>query len=118
VFTSKRTPEETYDRYWAKAILREVENRLASEYVSRGKGEQFDALKPFLLLTSSEDGYAGIADQLDTSEGALKVAMYRLRKRFKTLMREEIENTITERENAEDELRHLYSVLARAGEAG
>jgi len=111
-------PEEEFDRHWAEAILREVELRLAAEFTARGKGDQFHALKPFLLPTSSEDGYAEIAEELEMAEGTVKVAVFRLRKRFKTLMREEIENTITEGENADDELRYLYSALARAGVAG
>lgn len=107
------SPEDDFDRRWAEAILREVEKRLAEEHAARGKAEQFDLLKPYLLPGAGDGGYPGIAEKLGLSDGALKVAMFRLRQRFKTLVREEVEQTVTASEDADEELRHLYASLAK-----
>ena len=107
------SPEDDFDRRWAEAILREVEKRLAEEHAARDKSEQFDVLKPYLLPGAGDDGYPGIAEQLGISDGALKVAVFRLRQRFKTLIREEVEQTVTASEDADEELRHLYASLAK-----
>jgi RNA polymerase sigma-70 factor (ECF subfamily) len=107
------SPEDDFDRRWAEAILREVEKRLAEEHATRGKSEQFEALKPYLLPGAGDEGYPGIAERLGISDGALKVAVFRLRQRFKTLIREEVEQTVTASEDADEELRHLYASLAK-----
>jgi RNA polymerase sigma-70 factor (ECF subfamily) len=109
------SPEEDFDRLWAEAILREVEKRLAAEHAARGKAEQFEVLKAYLLPISGGDGYPGVAAQLGLSEGAVNVAVFRLRQRFRTLMREEVEQTLSDAEDADEELRHLYVALGRAG---
>ncbi len=108
------SPEEDFDRRWGEAILREVESKLAGEHERRGKAAQFAALKPYLLPGAGDEGYAGEAASLGMSEGAVKVAVFRLRQRFRTLMREEVEQTLTAEEDVDDELRHLYAALARA----
>ena len=112
--TAGSVPEQEYDRRWAQAILAEVEKRLADEYSKRGKAELFEQLKPLLLPVAGDSDYADIATRLGMSVGAIKVAVFRLRKRFKMLMRDEVEHTVTDREDAEEELRYLYSALAHA----
>ena len=113
--TSNLTPEEDFDRTWAEAILREVEKRLEAEHAARGKSEQFAVLKTYLLPISGNEGYPGVAERLDMSEGAVNVAIFRLRKRFQQLMRKEVEQTLSDVEDTDEELRHLYSALGRAG---
>jgi RNA polymerase sigma factor (sigma-70 family) len=112
--TSDLSPEEDFDRRWAEAILREVEQRLAAEHAARAKSEQFEVLKTYLLPTSGDDGYPGVAARLGLSEGAVNVAVFRLRQRFRALMREEVEQTLGDAEDTDEELRHLYAAMGRA----
>lgn len=113
--TSDLTPEEDFDRTWAEAILREVEKRLEAEHEARGKAEQFTVLKAYILPISGNEGYPGVAGRLGLSEGAVNVAIFRLRQRFRLLMREEVEQTLSDTEDTDEELRHLYAALGRAG---
>ena len=105
--------EALYDRRWALTMLDRVLMRLRSEHADAGKIEQFDALKG--ALTGDAPPYAEIAVRLRTTEGAVKVAVHRLRERYRELLRAEIADTVTQSMEVEEELRHLFSVLASAG---
>lgn len=106
--------EAEFDRAWAQALLREVEMRLGHEYRARGKEKQFAILKKFLVAPPPEDGYGETSAALGLSNGATKVAVFRMRKRFKALLLDEIKQTVTDHESVEDELRHLHAALAKA----
>jgi RNA polymerase sigma-70 factor (ECF subfamily) len=106
------SPEEEFDRRWAQALLQEVESRLKSEYENSGNGPLFGVLSRFLLPGVAEDGYDEVAEELGMKTGAVKVAVFRMRKRFKALLRSEIFHTVTEHTSVEDELHHLYAALA------
>jgi len=80
--------------------------------VEHGRPEHFERLKVF-LLGQSDAPYAGLARELNTSEGALKVAIHRLRKRYRELFRQEIADTVADPTQVESELRYLAVVLAR-----
>jgi RNA polymerase sigma factor (sigma-70 family) len=105
-------PEEDFDRHWAQAMLREVESRLEKEYSARSNQAQFNVLKKYLLAIPRQGGYGECATDLGISEGAIKVAVFRMRKRFKALLRDEVAQTVTDHESVEDELKHLQSSLA------
>jgi DNA-directed RNA polymerase specialized sigma24 family protein len=108
---SQASPEQVYEHCWALALLEKVLGRLRAEAVAAGRAKQFEELKVF--LTGEQDsGYAELAVKLDTTEGALKMAMKRLRTRYGQLLREEIAHTVADPEEAEDELRHLCTVLS------
>jgi RNA polymerase sigma factor (sigma-70 family) len=104
------TPERIFERRWALAMLDRVVERLRYEFVQHGRPDHFEHLKVF-LLGKSDTPYAALAQQLNTSEGALKVAIHRLRKRYRELFREEIADTVAEPAEVESELRHLATVL-------
>ncbi len=104
------TPERIFERRWALCILDRVVEKLRNEFVSRGRQEHFDRLKVF-LLGSSEAPYAALAQEMNTSEGALKVAIHRLRKRYRDLFRQEIADTVADPAEVDSELRHLASAL-------
>jgi RNA polymerase sigma factor (sigma-70 family) len=106
------TPERIFERRWALAVLDRVVEKLRSEFVQHGRPEHFDILKA-LLLGRSDAPYAALAQQLNTSEGALKVAVHRLRKRYRELFRLEIADTVADPADVESELRHLADVLTR-----
>ena len=105
------TPEKIFERAWAMAVLARVEEQLRAEDTRDGKGDRFDRLKVFLTGDASEVGYRALASELGTTEGALKVAIHRLRRRFRDLLREEISHTVADGTEVGDELRHLLTAL-------
>ena len=107
------TPEQSFERRWALTLLDHVMNRLRSDYEGQGKAELFTQLKPCLLGERSAQPYADLARQLSMTEGAIKVTVHRLRSRYRELLRREIANTVSRPEEIDEELRHLFSVLAR-----
>ena len=105
-------PERIFERRWALSVLDRVVERLRSEFVQHGRSEHFERLKVF-LLGQSEAPYAALAREMNTSEGALKVAIHRLRKRYRELFRQEIADTVADPAEVESELRYLAAVLTR-----
>ena len=108
------SPETLFDKRWALALLKEVELRLQKDYEKRGKGELFHALSPFLAGKSPKDdsvSYAEIARTLGMSVPALKLKMHRMREKFRETVREEIAATLTNSEDLEEEMQHLYAAL-------
>ncbi len=106
------TPEQYFERRWALALLDEVLNRLRQEQVAAGAGTLFDALKPCLAGSSQAQPYAALAAELGMTEGAVKVAVHRLRHRYRQLLREEIANTVATPAEVDAEMHHLFAVLA------
>jgi RNA polymerase sigma factor (sigma-70 family) len=104
------TPERIFERRWALSVLDRVVERLRNEFVQHGRPEHFDRLKMF-LLGKSDAPYAALAREMNTSEGALKVAIHRLRKRYRELFREEIADTVADPGEVESELRFLAAAL-------
>ena len=107
-----RTPEQCYERRWALTLLDTVLQRLRAEYDREGKAEWFTALSGTLVGGRESQPYAALATQLAMNEGAVKVAVHRLRKRYRQLLRAEIAQTTASPEDVDDELRHLFAVLA------
>lgn len=93
-------------------MLDRVVERLRDEFVRHGRREHFERLK-VSLLGQSDAPYAALAGEMNASEGALKVAIHRLRKRYRELFRQEIADTVADPAEVESELRFLASVLAR-----
>jgi len=106
------TPERIFERRWALSMLERVIGRLRDEFVHHGRPEHFERLKVF-LLGESEAPYAALAHEMNTSEGALKVAIHRLRKRYRDLFRQEIADTVADPAEVDSELRYLAAVLTR-----
>jgi RNA polymerase sigma factor (sigma-70 family) len=106
------TPERIFERRWALSMLDRVVERLRNEFVHHGRAEHFERLKMF-LLGQSDAPYAALAREMNTSEGALKVAIHRLRKRYRDLFRQEIADTVADPAEVESELRYLAAVLTR-----
>lgn len=107
-----RTPERAFERRWAIALLDEVLRRLEAEQQTEGKAALFATLKPCLTGESAALPYAQIADSTGLSEGAVKVAVHRLRQRYRELLRAEIAQTVAAAEDVDAEMRHLFKVLA------
>ncbi len=107
-----RTPEREFDRQWALRLLDEVLRRLEAEYAAEGQGAQFDALRPALTGDASAAPYAELAAKLGSTEGALRVAVHRMRRRYRRLLRDEVAGTLARPEDVDDELRCLLEALA------
>src|SRR6202140_3480284 len=106
------TPERIFERRWALSLLDRVVEKLREEFVHHGRPEHFERLKVF-LLGQSDAPYAVLAQEMNTSEGALKVAIHRLRKRYRELFRQEIADTVADPAEVESEFRFLAAVLAK-----
>jgi RNA polymerase sigma-70 factor (ECF subfamily) len=107
----KSTPETIYERRWALTLLDRVLARLRDEYAGSGRERVFESLSGFLTGQSWTPKYADIGAALDMTEGAVKVAVHRLRRRFGELLRDEIADTVAEPDDIEDEIRYLFKVL-------
>jgi len=106
------TPERLYEKRWALALLDLVFQRLREEFQAAGKLPVFDRLKPFLVMRPKEMPYRAVAEELAMTEGAVKVAVHRMRRRYRDLLKEEIAQTVTGPETLEDELRELLAALS------
>jgi len=106
-----RTPEKLFEQRWALAVLEQVINRLQAEMAEAGKAELFRELKNFLGGDGGGSSYAEVAARLQMNEGALRVAVHRLRRRYREILREEIASTVATPEQIEDEIRHLFLSL-------
>lgn len=106
------SPEKHFDQRWAITVLEEVHQRLREEHEREGRQAQFEALRFSLMGERSAVPYAELAGKLGTSEGAVKVAVHRLRQRYRTLLRELIAETVATPDGVEDELKHLMLALS------
>jgi RNA polymerase sigma-70 factor (ECF subfamily) len=113
--TDDRTPEQAFEYRWALTLLEEVVKRLEQEFCAEGQAELFAALKLCLVGDRASQPYAELAAALDMNEGAVKVAVHRLRQRYRELLRAEIANTVASSADVDAEMRHLFNVLAAGG---
>ena len=105
--------DEAFDQQWALTLLELTVARLRGEFAQAGKGDDFEALKNCLTVERGAIEYTGLARRLGVNEGAARVAVHRLRKRFREVYREEIARTLADGADLEGELRHLAAALAR-----
>ncbi len=106
------SPDRTYDREWALALLDLVINRLRDECAADGKARLFEQAKGYLMVGQSAIPYPDAARALEMDEGAVRVAVHRLRKRYRELLRGEIAQTLTDPTQVEHELRSLQAAVA------
>jgi RNA polymerase sigma factor (sigma-70 family) len=105
------TPEKLFDRQWAIATLDQVLATLAAEYQTPEEKHLFETLKPYLIAAPDSLPYAQSAQSLGLSEGAIKVAVHRLRKRYRLLLRNQIAQTVSTPEEIDQEIRDLFNAL-------
>ena len=107
-----RSPDRLFDREWALALLAKVLDSLETANAAEGNAAQFGKLKPCLTADSSRIPYAELAAGLGTSEGAARVAVHRLRKRYRAFLTAEIARTLSSPDAVDEEMRALFAVLA------
>lgn len=112
--TAGLAADEIFDQQWALALLDLTMGRLRKEFEAAGKPDDFDSLKDCLMAAHGAIDYAAVTNRLGINEGAARVAVHRLRKRFREVYREEISQTLSEGADLDVELRHLAKALARA----
>lgn len=109
----EQSPERIYERRWALTVLDNVMTRLGAEYVETHKPELFQRLQNFLQGDKSHGTYAEVAAEFSLSESAIKMAISRLRQRYRELFRAIIAETVEDPSEVEAELRHLFAVIRR-----
>lgn len=106
-----RDPDAAFDREWAQETTVRALARLRAEWEARGKGALFEALRG--SLTGEEPARSESAERLQMTEGAVKVAVHRLRQRYREILRALIAETVADPDDVEEEMRHLVAALRR-----
>ena len=104
-------PDVLYDRQWAMTLLERTMSRLQEEYTASGRAKLFEYLQTCLGRDESALPYAEIAARLKLTEAAVKMAVHRLRARYREILRAEIAHTVSSAEEVEEEVRHLFSAF-------
>jgi RNA polymerase sigma factor (sigma-70 family) len=105
------SPDKLYDRAWAVTVLEQVITRLRNESAADGKAKLYEHLKGFLMVGKSDIPYAQAAAKLQLSEGAVRVAVHRLRHRYRELLRREVAQTLSDPAQVDEEMQALFSAL-------
>ena len=108
----KATPESLFERGWALTLLDDVLARLEEEYRREGKQAGIEVLRPALTTDREATDYARMAKKLGITETAARVAVHRLRQQYRQLIRAEVASTVAAPAEVEEEMRHLFQVLA------
>lgn len=105
------TAEKVFERRWALTLLDQVLAHLREDFAKSGKEKLFDRLKVFLTADRDKVPHKELAAELDMSEGAVKVAVHRVRKRYRELLRAEIAQTVADPGEVEDDIRYLFEAI-------
>jgi len=106
--------DQVFDRQWALTLLELTVERVQAEFASAGKAGEFAVLKDFLTVSHNAIDYPSAARLLGVSEVAARVAVHRLRKRFREVYRAEISQTLPVGADVDAEVRYLASALVRS----
>lgn len=106
------TPDRLFDHEWAMALLGRVIHRLQAECADEGRSELFTQTRGYLMVGEAAIPYSEAAAKLEMDEGAVRVAVHRLRKRYRVLLREEIAQTVNDPAQVKEELESLQAALA------
>jgi len=106
------SPDKLFERRWAMTVLEEAWTRLEAEYVSEGKVDLFRELRRFNSAQQSAPSYAEAAAHLGLPENTVKSLVHRMRRRYRTLLRAEIAQTVADPAEIDEEIRYLLRVLA------
>jgi len=105
------SPDLLFDRQWAMTLLERTMTQLQQEYATSGRAELFEHLRGCVARDESALPYAEVAGRLKLTEAAIKMAVHRLRSRYREILRHEIAQTVSTPEEIEEEIRHLFSAF-------
>jgi RNA polymerase sigma factor (sigma-70 family) len=105
------TPDRLFERQWALAVLDQVIQRLSNEYAAGGKSGLYAAIEPCLTSGAQAVNYDLVSRELGMTEGAVRVAVHRLRRRYRDLLRNEIAQTVDSPGEVEEEISYLLNCL-------
>ena len=108
----KLSPDKLFDRAWAVTLLERVVTRLRGEYAGDRKAAIFEQLHPFLMLGKNAIPYPDAARSLGLTEGAVRVAVHRLRRRYRELLRDEVGQTLADAASIDEEMNALLGAFA------
>lgn len=106
------SPEKLFERNWAENLLQRAVKALESDYANAGKLHLFTALQPYLAGSANPNSYEELAKTLGMSTGTIAVSVYRMRRRYGELLREEIAQTVENPADVEQEIRMLLEAVA------
>jgi len=106
------SPDLAFDREWAVTLLAKVIEQLQQECEAEGKAKLFEQLKVFLTAGKGELSHAAAAQKLGMDETAVRVAVHRLRKRYRQLLRDEIAQTLADAADVDEEMRALFGAFS------
>lgn len=110
--TRSTSAESSYDQAWAELMVKQVHQRLKKEYEKLGMSDRYILLKSHLLQNPRDEGYyASTASQLGLTESGMRSAMFRFRKRFAELFRQEIVQTVSDESGVDEEIRYLIEII-------
>lgn len=107
-----RSPDVLFDKSWAYAMLESVLARLEKYYAESGRSEVFAAIREFLSWNDSDRSYGAVAQQLGMAEPAVRQAVFKMRRRFRAYLEQQVADTVTTPEEAKEEVDYLCAVLA------
>jgi RNA polymerase sigma-70 factor (ECF subfamily) len=107
------TAERLFEKRWALTVLEMSLAALQQQYQQAGKSELFDALVPFMAAQSDSPTYAKIAKQLEMTESAVRLAVSRMRRRYREAIRAEVERTLDDSDDVDQEIQNLFKALGR-----
>lgn len=110
--TNDPSPDKAFDREWALALLAKVIERLQTECEADGKTKLFEQLKIFLTTGKGALSHTDAAKNLGMDETVVRVAVHRLRKRYRLLLREEISQTLADAADVDEEMRALFGAFS------
>ncbi len=109
---TQETPESLFERRWALAVLEEALQRLREAAVAANKTHHFEVLNPFLSREPDDGDYAAAGAALNLSSEAVAVAVYRLRQRYREMLRATVADTLADPGQVDDEMKHVFAALA------
>jgi RNA polymerase sigma factor (sigma-70 family) len=112
------TPEQAFERAWAKAALRAAMRRLRAETAAAGRSELFDQMCEFLAERPSEADYERVAEALGMRRNTVAVAVHRLRQRLRELVQDELAETAIDKDGLNGELDQLRKSLGAVMNSG
>ena len=110
-FAADGTPEDSYDRSWALHQIDRILELLRIEMLDAGHEFRHERLQGFLTGEARGLRYREVADELGMTEGAVKVAVHRMRVRFGELLRSEVAQTLEDPADVDQEIRDLFAAL-------